>query len=355
MSIDVTSLQEMINEQDRQQPFSGVIMVREGGQTVFEQAYGHANKADAIPNTLETRFAMASGCKVFTAVAIGQLIERGLLTFDTRLKDCVSVEFPHFDPAVTVGQLLMHTSGIPDYFDEEIMDDFGALWKERPVYNILRPADFLPMFQNEPMKSKPGEKWAYNNAGFIVLGLIVEAVSGIEFPQYIEDNIFKVCDMQESGYFLMNQLPARTAYGYIPVNETEWRTNIYDVPIIGGADGGAFTTVGDMAKFWDSLLGYRLLSENMTRTFLTPQAVAEKEADGKETCYGYGVWLTRKNEDEAVATYYSHLTLQITSYHKINLPGDQTQAINFPTVQNQIIICYSEIPQKCYNVGGSWM
>jgi CubicO group peptidase (beta-lactamase class C family) len=302
MSIDVTSLQESINEQDRQKPFSGVIMLREGGQTVFSQAYGHANKADAIANTLDTRFAMASGCKIFTAVAICQLIEKGLLTFDTFLKDCLSVTFPHFDPTVTVGQLLSHTSGIPDYFDEEVMDDYEALWKERPVYNIRRPADFLPLFQNEPMKSKPGEKFAYNNAGFIVLGLIVEEVSGVDFPQYIQGNIFEVCDMQDSGYFATDQLPARTAYGYIPAGDNQWRTNIYAVPIVGGADGGAFTTVNDMTKFWDSLLGNRLLSESLTRTFLTPQVIAENEGEG--TYYGYGVWLVRKSEDEAVSTYY---------------------------------------------------
>lgn len=300
MAINLAELEAIISEQHAQKPFSGVISIRENGNIVFAQGYGLANKTEAIPNTPSTKFGMASGAKIFTGIGICQLVQQGLLTFDTRLKDCLPISFPQFDPAITVHHLLTHSSGIPDYFDEEVMDDFAALWKERPMYEIRTPSDFLPMFANQPMKFAPGERWSYSNAGFIVLGLIVEQLSGLSFPRYVETHIFAPCAMNDSGYFAMDRLPTGTAYGYIEDGNGGWKTNFYAVPIVGGPDGGAFTTAPDMAKFWDALLSNRLLSEPITNKMLTPQLAAEGEGEG--TYYGYGVWIARK--DEAVTGYF---------------------------------------------------
>lgn len=119
------------------------------------------------------------------------------MSFDSFLKDCVGYSFPNFDAGINIHHLLTHTSGIPDYFDEEFMNDFEDLWKELPMYTIKSPKDFLPLFQNKEMKFSTGERFSYNNVGFILLGLVVEQITGVEFTTYIEKNIFQKCGMLE--------------------------------------------------------------------------------------------------------------------------------------------------------------
>lgn len=292
MPIDVDALNDAIARQHERLPFSGVIYVREEGEIVLAQGYGFANRSDRLPNTIHTRLGIASGAKTFTSVAVCQLVERGLVTFDTPLKDCLDIAFPHFDPAVTVHHLLSHSAGIPDYFDEAVMDDYEALWRERPMYAIRAPRDFLPLFAGEPMQFKPGERWAYNNGGFIVLGLVVEQLTGMPFAKYVEEHIFQPCGMTASGYFAMDRLPGGTALGYIPVGDGEWRANIYSVPIVGGPDGGVYITAPDLARFWDALLGYRLLSRATVDKMLTPHWRTDPDDD--EDHYGYGMWMEQK-------------------------------------------------------------
>lgn len=265
--------------------FSGSIRVNAEGEQ-FEKSYGFANRSEGIPNTGRTRFGIASGCKIFTAVAIAQLVERGRLAYDTLLKDVVDHPFPAFDSRVSVHHLLTHTSGVPDYFDEELVSHYEELWGALPTYRMKTPADFLPLFDKQEMKFAPGERFSYCNSGFILLGLIVEKVSGQSFVSYVEEHIFRSCGMDDSGYFAMDRLPERTAIGYIGT-DNDWRTNQFSIPIVGGPDGGAYTTVRDLDRFWDALLNFRLLSEESTALMLRPHA-----AESEHTSYGYGVWIT---------------------------------------------------------------
>ncbi|MDQ2998883.1 MAG: beta-lactamase family protein [Chloroflexota bacterium] len=271
------------------EPFSGVISLRHSHAIVFERAYGAALRSEAIPNQVDTRFQIASGCKIFTSVAICQLIERGVLSPNTLLTDCVDARFPQFDPNITIHQLLTHTSGIPDYFDEAVMSDYEALWLHQPMYAMRRPADFLPLFQNQPMRSPAGASFAYNNAGSVLLGLIIEQRTATPFTDYVTEHIFRLCGMHDSGYFAADQLPSRTALAYIENADGTWRSNIYAIPIIGGADGGAYTTAADMARFWQALQEHRLLSSESTTRLLTPQIATQRAAPYSH--YGYGVWM----------------------------------------------------------------
>ncbi|HVN56181.1 MAG TPA: serine hydrolase domain-containing protein [Anaerolineaceae bacterium] len=277
--------------QHKKCPFSGVIAIRRGDDLLFSCAEGLANRSAGLANTLATCFGMASGSKTFTAVAICYLIDQGQLTFDTRLKDCLDVHFRRFDPRVTIHHLLSHTSGIPDYFDEEVEDDYEALWKERPNYTFRTPSDFLPLFQSRPMKFTPGLRWAYSNAGYILLGLIVEKVSSLPFTHFVEENIFKPAGMVDSGYYSLDALPERTAVGYIE-EKGGFRSNIYSIPIVGGPDGGAFTTAADLTRFWDALLGARLLSPSTLAKMLASHA--QRRPDNPEKGYGYGLWISLK-------------------------------------------------------------
>lgn len=266
--------------------FSGSYLVAHQHEVVMERQQGYANRSERLPNRDTTRFGIASGCKLFTAIAICQLVEQGKLSFTSTLSECLTIDFPQFDPSVTVEQLLTHTSGIPDYFDESVMDDFEDLWRVRPMYHMRQSRDFLPMFQDEPMRHDGGT-FHYNNAGYIVLGLIIEQASGLMFSDYIERFVFQPAGMHDSGYFSLDALPADTALGYIDNPDGTWRTNQYSIPVKGGADGGAFVTVRDMAKLWSALLESRLLGEDMTSRLLTPH-VTVNEKGGH---YGYGLWI----------------------------------------------------------------
>lgn len=156
--------------------FSGAFYAQKGNETL-KGSSGFANRSEKIVNQVNTRFAIASGCKIFTSVAICLLVEDGKISFNTKLKDCLDINFPNFDEDITIHHLLTHTSGAPDYFNEEIMDDFEMLWNSRPMYHIRSPKDFLPMFQYEKMQDHPGSSFQYNNTGYILLGLIVEHVT----------------------------------------------------------------------------------------------------------------------------------------------------------------------------------
>ncbi|WP_410769430.1 serine hydrolase domain-containing protein [Fontibacillus sp. BL9] len=290
------SIEDIINRHNEVLPFSGAALIRDKGM-IFDRGYGYANRSDKIPNSSYTRFGIASGCKIFTSVAICQLVQKGVLSFDCLLKDCLDISFPNFDPGITIHHLLTHSSGIPDYFDEEFMNDFEDLWKDIPMYSIQSPRDFLPMFQNGMMKFSPGERFSYNNAGYILLGLVVEQRTGMEFSEYVEKNIFQSCGMLESGYYRMDQLPERTAIGYIDNDDQTWKSNVYSIPIKGGPDGGAFTTVHDLVRFWDALFNHQLLSPQYTHILLTPHI-----QDNDQTYYGYGVWISMR--DNTILKYY---------------------------------------------------
>ncbi|TVR97203.1 MAG: class A beta-lactamase-related serine hydrolase [Trueperaceae bacterium] len=292
MPLDRQALTDAITMQHSRGPFSGVIDVRERGETVFAEAFGMAQRAERIPNTLGTRFAIASGTKTLTSVAVLQLVDAGRVGLDTRLVDCVDVPLPNVAPEVTLHHLLSHGAGIPDYFDEAVMDDYEALWRERPMYGMRAPSDFLPLFVHQPMKAAPGTTWAYNNAGYVLLGLVVEHVTGTPFTQFVQRHVFDACGMASSGFFAMDRLPGGTAYGYAPAGDGAWRTNVYSVPIVGGPDGGAYTTAHDLVRLWDALLGGRLLREPTLQHMLTPHWRTDPNDD--EGQYGCGIWITRR-------------------------------------------------------------
>jgi CubicO group peptidase (beta-lactamase class C family) len=151
-----------------------------------------------------------------------------------------------------------------------------------------------------PPKFEPGERYGYSNAGFILLGLVVEAVSGLSYQQYVQDTVIAPCRMTHTGYYRMDALPPNTALGYMQDDETDtWRTNIFSLPVMGGSDGGLFTCAGDLDKLWRAIFANRLLSEDMTRQFLALQVVTDEE-NGES--YGLGVYRIKKADS---TVYYA--------------------------------------------------
>ncbi|MDZ5035194.1 serine hydrolase domain-containing protein, partial [Clostridium perfringens] len=137
-----------------------------------------------------------------------------------------------------------HTSGLPDYFYE----DFTEI--TIPKYMLKEPKDFLPSMIMQKSIFKPGEKYQYNNGGYVILAYIVEKVSGMRFIDFVKEHIFDVLEMNSSGYFSMDMLPKNCAYGYEENSDGTLKTNIFSIPIIGGGDGGVFVTANDISKLW---------------------------------------------------------------------------------------------------------
>ncbi|MFN8496191.1 MAG: serine hydrolase domain-containing protein [Caldilineaceae bacterium] len=268
--------------------FSGVVSIRQQGQILYERAAGFADRSNQIVNTIDTRFGIASGTKFLTALAIGQLIAAQKLSFATRLQECLALDFPHYSPEITIRHLLTHTSGIPDYYDEEKFTDFDHFFVSRPWYELKGPRDYLPVFPNEPMKFPPGTRFSYSNGGYILLGVVIEEVTGAKYQDYVEQAIFKAVGMTRSGFFAFNQLPEQTALGYIE-EAGRWRTNIYNLPIVGASDGGAYTTVADLATLWQAFWRNAILPSELVEVFATPYVKAEME--GPHTHYGHGLWI----------------------------------------------------------------
>ena len=252
--------------------------------------YGFADLANEVPNSLETKFASASAGKVFVAVGILQLIEQGKIRFDDTIGKILDIDLQNIDDEVTVEQLLNHTSGVPDYFDESVMDEYEELWVDYPNYKIRHNSDLLPLFINKPMMYPKGEKFQYNNSGYVLLAMIIEKVTGMYFDQYLKENIFDVCDMKSTGYYELDKLPAKCANHYIYCSDTKsFRTNIYSVDVKGTGAGGAYITVKDIVKFWNNLISGKLMSKKLVSEMLIKQS--GDGLDDEEGYYGYGMWI----------------------------------------------------------------
>ena len=264
--------------------FSGVISIVQRGKNIFQGEYGFADKANEIPNKTDTKFGTASAGKVYVATAILNLIEKKHIKLDSTIGEILKFDLKQIDSGITVRQLLNHTSGIPDYFDESVMDNYEELWINTPNYRIRKSSDLIPLFIDKPMMYPKGERFQYNNTGYVVLGLIIEEITGKPFDVYLQETIFNSCKMTDTGYFELDRLPAKCAFSYIYDKEKDdYRTNIFSIDAKGSGAGGAFTTALDVEKFWMALLSGKLINKESLKMMFSPQV--------SEGCYGYGVWL----------------------------------------------------------------
>lgn len=273
------------------QNFRGNILISKNDQVIFTSSTGLAERSYQVANHSSTRFASASAGKVFVSIGILQLIEQNKLSLKSTLNEILSIDLGQIDMNVTIEQLLTHTSGVPDYFDESVMDDYEELWKDFPNYRIRRNQDLLPLFIHKPMQYPKGTKFSYNNSGFVLLGLIIEEITQMPFDLYLKKHVFDPCNMSSTGYFELDRLPSDCATNYISDEETNsYRSNIYSVDAKGTGAGGCFITVEDIQSFWQALLSYRLLSKEMTEHMLSVHA------EDEDSAYGYGIWIRKRTE-----------------------------------------------------------
>lgn len=256
----MSTLHDIISEAAEAYGFSGAISITRHGEMLFAKAFGFRNIREQLLNELDTRFGIASGTKAFTALGIALLQEQGRLRFKTPISD-IDKSFRSFiHPDATIGQLLDHTSGVYDYYDEEIITDFDEFQVEIPWYSLKTPSDYLPLFIDKQMKHEPGLHYAYSNGGYILLGIVIERLTGRSFQEFIETEVLIPLGMNSSGFFSFDNLPPNTALGYLEGGD---QLNIYKLPIIGSSDGGMFTTAEDLLRFWQGLFTQRLMSRDM--------------------------------------------------------------------------------------------
>ena len=286
-------LERYFQQRTQQDAFSGVVLITQGSSQLFAGAYGYASRSWKVPNTLTMRFDTASVTKLFTAVATLQLIDRGLLAFDTPVIDFLGLQETAITRAVNVFQLLTHTSGIADDAEEESGEVYADIWKTRANYAVTETADFLPQFAHKPPNFPPGQGCRYCNCGYVLLGLLIEQASGLSYRDYVRQQIFAPAAMLHADFLRMDLTYDDVAEGCDPLHDEHgtlvaWKKNIYAYPPIGSPDGGAHVTASDLDRFLRKVKAGSLLSAQATAAFFTPQVLHHVQDDWKQM-YGYGI------------------------------------------------------------------
>jgi CubicO group peptidase (beta-lactamase class C family) len=243
------SLHRMANHGE----FSGVVLIERDNERVYAGSYGYANRSFDVPISLSSVFGHASVTKLFTAVSVLQLAEAGALGLDMRVADYLNIRDASLSPEVTAAHLLTHTSGLADYFDDDDEESFTRLWRARPNYSMCNTADFLPLILGREPIFGPGEKWSYCNAGYILLGLMIERASGLPYRDYVRRNVFERAGMPTAGFAGFDEVVPGLAEGYeaFPGDDgaPRFRRNVFSLPAIGGPDGARSLL---LATWWGS-------------------------------------------------------------------------------------------------------
>ena len=257
--------------------FAGAVLVAKNGEVLFRGAYGLADRENKIPNTLDTRFRIGSMNKMFTAVAVLQLAEFGKIKLTDRLGKYIT-DYPNQDIAtkVTIHQLLTHTGGTGDIFGPE----FDAHRKELRTLN-----DYIALYGKRGPEFEPGSRWRYSNYGMVLLGVVIERVTGQSYYDYVQDNIYLPAEMTSSGSLAEDQVVPGRSIGYMRSPETGgWAPNTDTLPYRGTSAGGGYSTVGDLVRFADALLSHKLLNADSTESLITGKLEA---GPGGKYAYGF--------------------------------------------------------------------
>jgi CubicO group peptidase (beta-lactamase class C family) len=288
------SLRDALDGAAERTGFSGVVRLDRSGETELVAAYGHADRAHRVPNTVETLFATASGTKGLTALAVMCLVERGTLELGTTARSVLGEDLPLIADDVTIEQLLAHRSGIGDYLDEGAVDDIGYYVMPVSVHELATTEQFLQVLDGHETVFPAGERFAYNNGGYVVLALLAERVSGVDFHQLVRMLVCEPAGMVDTAFLRSDELPGRAALGYLSVDGP--RTNVFHLPVLGSGDGGIYSTAADFSAFWDALFAGRIVSPERVAEMVRPRSDWPKESRRYGLGFhlratGDGVWL----------------------------------------------------------------
>ena len=259
--------------------FSGSVLLAKDGVPVYKAAFGTANKDFNAPNKIDTKFNLGSMNKMFTAVAIAQLVEKGKLSFEDPLSKFIP-DFPDAESAqkIKIKNLLSHTAGLGGYFSQRYQDTSRE--NLRTIDDMMKLAK-----QDEKLLFEPGAKWQYSNTGMLVLGKVIEIVSGQSYYDYVRENIYQRAGMTNTDCYELDKVNPNLAVGYdkqFSDTGVTFANNIFAHVMRGGPQGGGYSTVEDLLKFDRALRSNKLVGAEYVRTLTT----AKPELNSPN--YGYG-------------------------------------------------------------------
>jgi CubicO group peptidase (beta-lactamase class C family) len=308
-------MEDYLGRLSRADAFSGTVLLAHRDTVFFTKAVGLASRAWNQPNRLDTKFNLGSMNKMFTAVAIAQLVEQGKVSLDDTI-DKHLPDYPNREAAqqVTVRHLLSHTSGLADYFN----DKFVKASRDR----FRTVEDYFPLFADEPLQFKPGVRFRYSNAGFVVLGAIVQKASGKDYFDYVLEHVYKPAGMVNTDAYELDADVPNLAVGYTrgrggKPGAPAVRNNIFLHVIKGGPAGGGYSTVEDLHRFASALREGKLIRPETLRQWTTP--------GDKNNSYAFGFAVYQPSGPKVIG--HSGGFPGISASLRVDLDGGYTAAV----------------------------
>jgi CubicO group peptidase (beta-lactamase class C family) len=257
---DISRMEAVIQSFVDAKQFMGSVLVARGEKVLLDKGYGFANLEWRIPNSPDTKFCVGSLTKQFTAASILLLQQRGKLNIDDAVKVYIP-DAPSTWDKITIFNLLTHTSGIPSF-------------TRFPEYRSMKPFPKTPeqmvaLFRDKPLDFDPGAKWSYSNSGYILLGYLIEKISGQKYGDFVQANIFKPLGMVDSGYDSNAAIIQNRASGYIPESGGFLNAHYIDMTIPFSA-GALYSTTDDLLRWERGVFGGKLLSPELAKKMTTP-------------------------------------------------------------------------------------
>jgi CubicO group peptidase (beta-lactamase class C family) len=284
----IAALRTQVEKDAAADRFAGTVLVAKGGKVLFSGAYGMADREKKVANTLDTRFRIGSMNKMITAVSVLQLVQAGKIKLTDPLGKYIT-DYPNQDVAtkVTIHQLLTHTGGTGDIFGPE----FSAHRLELKTLN-----DYVALYGKRAPAFEPGSRWVYSNYGMVLAGVVIERVSKQSYYDYVSEHVYKPAGMTLTGSEPESEAVKDRSTGYMRAQEgSGWIPNTDTLPYRGTSAGGGYSTVGDLMKFADALMGHKLLNAEYTDLL-----IKGKVDSGGGRMYAYGFEDGRKDGAGAV-------------------------------------------------------
>jgi CubicO group peptidase (beta-lactamase class C family) len=286
----LAALREKLDKDSAADKFAGAVIVAKDGNIIFKGAYGMADREKKIPNTLETKFRIGSMNKMFTATSILQLVQAGKIALNDPLRKYVT-DYPNeeFASKVTIQQLLTHTGGTGDIFGPE----FDAHRKD-----LRTLQDYVNLYGKRNLEFEPGSRWEYSNYGFLLLGVVVERVSGKSYYDYVNENIYGPVGMSGSGSLAEDQMVANRSVGYTHRGGSGLQPNTDTLPYRGTSAGGGYSTVEDLLKFANAVANHKVLDAKNTELLTTGKV---NTARGVKYAFGF-----MDDDTDATMRHFGH-------------------------------------------------
>src|SRR6478672_9076119 len=337
--------------------FMGTVLVAQDGKILLDKAYGFANLEWEVPNTPTTKFRLGSITKQFTAASILLLEERGKLKIDDPVKKYMA-DAPAAWDKITIFHLLTHTSGIPSFTGFADYDSRQA--------QAMTPGKLVEWFRDKPLEFEPGTKWNYSNSGYVLLGYLIEKISGESYSDFVQQNIFTPLGMKDSGYDSNSAIIAHRAAGYTPGKSSPVNAGFVHMSIPFSA-GALYSTTEDLLRWEQGLFGGKVLKAESLAKMTTPFkedyafGLAVHSSNGHKVIEhgggieGFNTQLSYYPDDKLVVAVLSNLNgpfagqiaanlAKVEHGEKVVLPGERKEITLSPEILKQYVGTYELAP-----------